>query len=478
MDNIIIGRTAEKEILNKALASNEAEMISVIGRRRVGKTYLVRTVYENKIAFEISGLQDATGEEQLRNFANQLRKFSGSKITIPAPKDWLDAFFMLIDFLEQTDLETKPVIFLDEVPWLSTHKSGFLKGLSYFWNSWAVQQNVVVVICGSAASWMIQKILRDKGGLHNRVTRRIRLHTFSLAETEAFLLHRGIRFERYQLLQLYMTMGGIPHYLKEIEGGKSATQNIDKICFGESGLLRDEFSSLYPALFKQAEYHTTIIRTLAAKPNGLNRSDLIKYSKITDSGRITKVLTELSESGFITAYNAFGKKKKGKLYRLTDEYSIFYLRFIEPNLAETQGIWSNLSQGQTYKIWCGYAFENVCLKHITQIKKALGISGIYTRSASFFKKGDETNAGVQIDLLIDRNDRTINLVEIKFYDGLFTVSKDYAQKLRQKIQIFKETTQTKKQVFLTMITALGLKSNINSVGLVDNDFDNEILFEE
>lgn len=478
MDKIIIGRTAEKEILHKALVSNEAEMISVIGRRRVGKTYLIRTVYENKIAFEISGLQDATGEEQLRNFANQLRKFSGSTITIPTPKDWLEAFFILIDFLEKTDLQTKPVIFFDEVPWMATHKSGFLKGLSYFWNSWAVQQKVVVVICGSAASWMIQKILRDKGGLHNRVTRRIRLHAFTLAETEAFLTHRGIRFERYQLLQLYMTMGGIPHYLKEIEGGKSATQNIDKICFGESGLLRDEFSSLYPALFKHADYHTEIIRTLAAKPNGLTRIDLINHSKLTDSGRVTKVLMELSESGFITAYTAFGKKKKGQLYRLTDEYSIFYLRFIEPNLAETQGVWTNLSQGQTYKIWCGYAFENVCLKHVPQIKKALGISGVYSRSASFFKKSDEQNAGVQIDLLIDRNDRTINLVEIKFYDGVFTISKDYAQKLRQKVQIFKETTQTKKQVFLTMITALGLKSNIHSVGLVDNDFGSEILFEE
>lgn len=276
MNKTIIGRVEEKEVLNKALASTEAEMISVIGRRRVGKTYLVRTVYEGKIAFEISGLQDATGEEQLRNFANQLRKFSRSKITISTPKDWLEAFFILIDFLEQCDLETQPVIFFDEVPWMATHKSGFLKGLSYFWNSWAVQQNVVVVICGSAASWMIQKILRDKGGLHNRVTRRIRLHPFTLAETEHFLNHRGIRFEPYQLLQLYMVMGGIPHYLKEIEGGKSATQNIDKICFGESGLLRDEFLSLYPALFKHAEYHTAIIRTLAAKPNGLTRSDLIK----------------------------------------------------------------------------------------------------------------------------------------------------------------------------------------------------------
>lgn len=477
MDTTIIGRTAEKEILNQALESYEAEMVSVIGRRRVGKTYLVRTVYKDKIAFEIAGLQDATGEEQLRNFANQLRKFSASKVIIPPPKDWLDAFFILIDFLEQCDLKTKPVIFFDEVPWMATHKSGFLKGLSYFWNSWAVQQNVVVVICGSAASWMIQKILRDKGGLHNRVTRRIRLHPFTLAETELFLKHRNIRLKRYQLLQLYMAMGGIPHYLKEIEGGKSAAQNLDKICFGESGLLRDEFLSLYPALFKYAEYHTTIIRTLAAKPNGLTRTDLVKHSKLTESGRITKVLTELSESGFITAYHAFGKKKKGKLYRLTDEYSIFYLRFIEPNLSETQGVWANISQGQAYKIWCGYAFENVCLKHVSQIKKALGISGIYTRSASFFKKGDEQNQGVQIDLLIDRNDKTINLVEIKFYDGTFAISKDYAQKLHQKIQVFRESTQTKKQIFLTLITALGLKSNIHSVGLVDNDFASEILFE-
>ena len=477
MEQSIIGRTEEKAILHKALNSNEAEMISVIGRRRVGKTYLIRTVYKDYIAFEISGLQNATGEEQLRNFANQLRKYSKSKIIIPTPKDWLDAFFILVDYLEQIETDKKLVVFFDEVPWMATHKSGFLKGLSYFWNSWAVKQNIVVVICGSAASWMIQKILRDKGGLHNRVTRRIRLQPFTLAETEAFLLNRNIKFQRYQLLQIYMAMGGIPHYLKEIEGGKSAAQNIDAICFGENGLLRDEFQSLYPALFKHSDYHTAIIRALAAKPNGLTRPDLITSAKITDSGRISKVLIELEESGFITAYNAFGKKKKGKIYRLTDEYSIFYLRFIEPNLSETFGVWTTLSQGQTYKIWCGYAFENVCLKHIPQIKKALGISGVYTRSTSFYKKGDDQSKGTQIDLLIDRNDRTINLVEIKFYDGTFTISKDYAQKLRQKVQVFKETTETKKQVFLTLITALGLKPNIHSVGLVDDDLDSAVLFE-
>ena len=254
----LIGRKNEQEVLKKALGSNESEMISVIGRRRVGKTYLIRTTYEHKIIFEISGLQNASGEEQLRNFSNQLKKYSGSKVTIPTPKDWLDAFFILVDFLESTNLKEKPVVFFDEVPWMATHKSGFLKGLSYFWNSWAVKQNIVVVICGSAASWMIQKVLRSKGGLHNRVTRRIRLSPFTLKETEEFLINRNIRLERYQLLQIYMAMGGIPHYLKELEAGKSAIQNIDKICFSENGLLRDEFMSLYPALFKHSDYHVII----------------------------------------------------------------------------------------------------------------------------------------------------------------------------------------------------------------------------
>lgn len=476
MVNKIVGRKEEQKILKQLLASKEAEMVSIIGRRRVGKTYLVRTVYKDQIIFEISGLQNATGAEQLRNFANQLKKFSGSKLNIPPPKDWLDAFFLLVDYLEQVNLDKKSVVFFDEVPWMATHKSGFLKGLSYFWNSWAVQKNIVVVICGSAASWMIQKILRNKGGLHNRVTKRIRLQPFTLSESEEYLATRGIKLKQYQLIQIYMAMGGIPHYLKEIESGKSATQIIDKVCFSENGLLRDEFLSLYPALFQHSDYHIKLIRALANKPQGLTRIDLIKYAKLTDSGRISTVLTELSESGFITVYPAFGKKKKGSLYRLTDEYSIFYLRFIETNLKEEEGIWTMLGSSQSYKVWCGYAFENLCLKHISQIKKALEIGGVYTKSSSFYKKATPENKGVQIDLLIDRNDATINLVEIKFYNGTFSISKDYAKKLQEKIQVFKESTKTNKQVFLTFITALGLKSNINSIGLVDNDFDATILF--
>ena len=475
---MIIGRKEEQVILKQALASSEAEMISVIGRRRVGKTFLVREVYVKEILFEISGLQRGKKSEQLRNFANQLKKYSGSDILIPTPKDWLEAFFILTDWLDKIDLTQKKVVFFDEVPWMDTHKSDFLTGLSYFWNSWAVKKNIVVVICGSAASWMIQKILRSRGGLHNRVTKRIRLNPFSLLESAEFLEARGIRLEYYQMLQIYMVMGGIPHYLKEIEKGKSATQNISKICFSDSGLLRDEFLSLYPALFEYSEYHTKLVRILASKPTGLTRTQLIEYSKINDSGRVAKVLEELAESGFVTAYPAFGKKKKGKIYRLTDEYSIFYLRFIEDNLLEAEGVWLNLSQSQAYKIWCGYAFENVCLKHIKSTQKALGIGGVYSRVSTFYKPGTETYPDVQIDLLVDRNDQTINLVEIKFYNGIFSISKEYATNLKEKIQTFREVTKTKKQIFLTLISALGLKSNTHSLGLVDQDFSAEIFFKE
>ncbi|MEM9887106.1 MAG: ATP-binding protein [Bacteroidota bacterium] len=477
MGEILIGRKAEQAILQKALASREAEMISVIGRRRVGKTYLVRKVYAEHIIFELSGLQNLPAEDQLRNFTEQLNVFfTGNNFEVPV--DWLDAFFLLARVLREQKSKEKKVIFFDEVPWMATHKSKFLSGLSYFWNSWAVQQNVVVVICGSAASWMIQKILRDTGGLHNRVTRRIRLRPFTLAETKAFLLSRSIHFGNYELLQLYMAMGGIPHYLKEIENGQSVAQNINRICFSEGGLLKDEFLSLYPALFKHADYHVAIIRALATRAQGLNRKDLVQTAKIGDSGRISKVLVELEESGFITAYPNFGKKKKGKVYRLTDEYSTFYLRFIEPNLPETYDAWTNISQTQSYKVWCGYAFENICLKHVPQIKKALGISGVYTRSNSFFSKGNDYVPGVQIDLLIDRNDRAINLVEIKFHDDVFTITKAYAEQLRTKKRSFKSLTQTRKHIFLTLITASGVQPNDYSGILIDVTLKSDVLFEE
>jgi len=477
MKNILIGRHQEQVILDKALSSNESEMVAIFGRRRVGKTYLVRTFFENKIDLEFTGVQNASLHEQLKAFSFLVQNYASSPQKLTQPKTWLDAFLQLITVLEDNKkTKRKRIVFFDELPWLATHKSGFLKAFGFFWNNWASKNNMMIIICGSAASWMIQKIVKDKGGLHNRITRRIRLKPFNLIETQEFLVSKKIKLNHYQTLLIYMLMGGIPHYLKELENGKSALQNIDAICFSEDGLLVDEFNNLYAALFKNSANHIAIIRALAKNRKGLTRREIIQYSGLSDGGGLSKVLDELSSSGFIASYYPFGKKTRTSLYRLVDEYSLFYLNFIEKNKRNVQGAWKSLSQSAVFKSWSGYAFESVCLKHIEQIKKALQIGGIYSEASGFVFTGNEYLPGIQIDLLIDRNDQVINICEMKFYQKEFSISKSYAEQLRRKLSIFEEISKTKKQVFLTMITTFGLLENKHSQCLVDNELTMDILF--
>lgn len=470
----LIGRKPEQDILRDALDAKEAEMVAVIGRRRVGKTFLIRSIFGERIDFEVTGVQNMPRNGQLKNFAFALSEAIGQKQTVP--EDWLSAFMELIQFLKTRVGKEKRVVFLDELPWLGTARSGFLQGLSFFWNSWAVNQNIVVVICGSAASWMIQKVVNHKGGLHNRITRLIQLHPFNLAETEAYLLSRNIHLNRYHITQLYMAMGGIPHYLKEIKAGEGAIESINRICFSTTGLLRKEFTRLYSSLFSNAERHVAIIRALATTWRGLNRSDIIKASKLSDGGSIKRILEELEQSGFVSRYTPLGKKKNGLIYRLTDEYSLFYLKFIEPKSTLETEVWQKLSQTQTYKSWSGYAFEGICLKHISQIKKALSIGGIYSETTSFYKKGTDADAGAQIDLIIDRNDQVINLFEIKFYNAPIEISKVFALNLRNKMGIFQQATKTRKQVFFNLISPFPLIPNKHSVGLIDRALTLDDLF--
>lgn len=472
----LTGRKAEQKILQKAIDSVEAEMVAVIGRRRVGKTFLVRSMYAERIEFELTGIKNATLKEQLLNFTNRLNTHAKPAIPFNPPPNWLTAFQMLLTYLNTKTGDEKIVIFLDELPWLAGKRSGFLNAFGFFWNSWASKENVTVVICGSAASWMIKKVVRNKGGLHNRITRRIYLQPFTLKETEEYLQSRRINMNRYQILQIYMAMGGIPHYLKEIEGGKSAVQNIDAVCFSRNGLLRDEFDSLYPALFENPEKHTEVIRVLAEKRNGMLRKEISEKTSLSEGGTLSKILEDLISSGFVSEYYTFGRKKRERLFRLTDEYSYFYLKFIENKRREGAGTWQHLSQTQTWKSWSGYTFENIALKHIAQIKKALGIDGIYSESSAYVGKGKDGLPGVQIDLLIDRNDRVINLCEIKYYQEDFILTKEYAADLRQKAAVFKALTKTKKQIYLTLLTTFPVVPNKYS-GTIDNALTMDVMFE-
>jgi uncharacterized protein len=456
----IIGRNNEKNILLDALSSTQSEMIAVYGRRRVGKTFLIESVFEDKICFSISGIHKGSMKEQLNEF---------SKVLFPKKKErqvitsWFDAFDLLETYIEAIKGKQKKVIFIDELPWLDTPKSKFIAAFEHFWNKWATKRtDIIVVVCGSAASWMIKKILNSKGGLHNRVTIRIRLLPFNLNETEEYLKTKNIRLNRYDLCQLYMSFGGIPFYLKQIRRGESVIQNIERICFTKDGLLYSEFDNLYSALFNNAAKHIAIINALANSPQGLNRNALIKNSKLETGGGVSDVLNELLESGFITEIPAQNTVAKNNIYRLTDEYSLFYLKFIQQNKFAGQGAWASLSKTQSYTAWCGYAFENICFKHTNAIKKALGISAVYTNIYSWH------NSKAQIDMLLDREDRCINICEIKYYKSEFEITKSYEAKLRAKIDAYQSGTNTNKNLFLTFITSKGLKENMYKTSLVEN----------
>ena len=344
MAEIIIGRKAEQELLLRKLNSNEPELLAVFGRRRVGKTYLIRQVYATQMVFELNGLHNASNAGQLQHFAKQLFYYTKKKKDKTAPPDWMEAFEALQLYLEGLSGRSRKVIFFDELPWLAGRKSSFLTAFTQFWNGWATRRkDIVVVICGSAASWMIQKIVNNKGGLHNRITARVRLEPFTLHETEQYLQYKKIKLDRYQILQLYMVMGGIPHYLNEVENGYSAEQNIDKICFKKDGLLLTEYNNLFTSLFDKAERHEAVMRALAQKPKGLDREGIIKIAKLSAGGGTTKVLTELQESGFIAFQPPYNRQFKNGIYRITDEYSLFYIKFIEGN-RYSGAVWSKISR--------------------------------------------------------------------------------------------------------------------------------------
>jgi predicted AAA+ superfamily ATPase len=468
--NEVVGRTDEKQILEHTLQSTESELIAVYGRRRVGKTYLIRKTFQKDIIFEFSGVHNATLKEQLANFRNTLAEVMRLPVAPAMPANWAEAFQMLKNYAEPLLKKRKCVIFFDEFPWLNSPKSRFLQAFEFFWNSWGTKQNnLVVTICGSAASWMIQKIVNNKGGLHNRVTKKIRLLPFTLAETHEYLNNNNVNLDYYQVIQLYMALGGIPQYLKEVLPGQSAAQNIDRICFTKDGALQNEFTNLYQSLFADAGKHIAIIKALAGKPSGLTRKQIISTCKISTGGTTTLLLQELTESGFISAYLPFEKNVRDSIYKLSDEYSMFYLKFMESSRAAGFGTWLKLSALPSWKSWSGTAFESVCLKHVKQIKAALGISGVYTEESAWRFVPGKDKPGAQIDLLFDRRDHCISICEMKFSDNSFTIDKAYAAQLTQKRDVFKQKTKTKKTMFIAMVTTFGTQDNIYKTGLVQND---------
>ena len=470
---MLVGRIREVEIMHEMLSSNSSELIAVFGRRRVGKTFLIREVCKKQMVFELTGLYKGSHKDQLQNFHTRIKLSSKRFENTKVPDNWIDAFQLLQDYLNGLKGKNKKVVFIDEFPWIATARSKFLMVFEHFWNIYCTKRNdLVVVVCGSAASFMVNKIIKNKGGLHNRLSYKIKLMPFNLNETKLFLKSKRIHLNNYDILQLYMAIGGIPHYLNQIKRGESVVQNIDRLCFENNGGLTDEFNEVFKSLFRNSDTHEIIVKALSGTKKGVTRNKLLELCNLESGGVFSKALNELTESGFVSRYTPFGKRNRGSLYRLFDEYSLFYLKFIKPNQGEGSGTWAKLFPKQTYKTWSGLVFETICLKHVGQIKKELGVSKIYSINSGWH------NDNAQVDLVIDRNDGIINLCEMKFYNGMFKINKLEYNNIKNKIIRFKESTKTRKNVFVTMITTYGVSENANSLELVTNNLTMDCLFEE
>lgn len=471
----IIGRIEEQNKLKTVLLSKRSEFVVLYGRRRIGKTFLIKEYFQNKFSFYTTGVLSKKNKTELFAFNKSLLDYGSTEKTIP--DNWFDAFNRLEKMIKNNIIKldlryNKRILFFDELPWFDTGKSEFKAALELFWNSFASSQNdLVLIVCGSATSWILNNLLNGKGGFHNRITLKIPMHPFTIKEAE--LLINGLNnngLSKLDIINAYMVFGGVPYYLNLIDPNFSLIQNIDNICFKEGGELSNEFDNLFSSLFKKHENHLKIINVLAKSKMGMSRSELIKETKLPSGNSFTKTLLELEECGFIRKYRDYKKTTKDGLYQLIDPFTLFSINYLKNRKFD---LWSNFIGEPSYYSWCGYAFEILCINHINSIKHALMIEGIDTLNYSYY---NNKIGGAQIDLLIDRRDNVINLCEMKFSLQEYAIDKDYENNLLNKIEVFKNDTKTKKAIHLTFITLNGLKKNSYS-GIVRKSLTSEIFFD-
>lgn len=459
----MIGREQEARELNRLYDSGRSELVAIYGRRRVGKTYLVDEVFSGRITFRHAGLsptdENAKGllQAQLNHFYNSL-DLHGMEPQ-EKPGNWLDAFLMLEKFLQKIDDGSRQLVFLDELPWLDSPRSGFLRAFEGFWNTWGChRKNLMVVVCGSANSWVLDKLINNHGGLYGRVTHEIKLSAFTLRECEEFYRSKHVPFSRYDIVQSYMIFGGIPYYLGYMDESLSLAQNVDRLFFSRDGVLRNEYDRLFDSVFTNPTAIKAIVRLLYSRNAGYTRKEITEKLAVTDGGTLSKHLNALLSSDFVVKYVPFGYSKRDEHYKLVDPFCLFYLHFVQGQTRSNERFWQQNVTAQPVVTWRGFAFENVCFNHVSQVKSALGVSGVISSSSAWSKKGDDEE-GMQIDLLIQRADNVVNMCEMKFTSEDYSVDKKYYRTLLSRSERVREMVSPKASVHSTLITTFGLKHN-------------------
>ncbi len=485
----ISGRKKEIQKLDAFYKSGKAEFLAIFGRRRVGKTFLIHTYFTSKdcILFHVTGLKDGSFHDQIENFTRAIGKAFYQGAELKPRARWIDVFDYLTETINRiVSQKQKVVLFFDELPWMVTRRSKLLQAIDHYWNRyWSFDARIKLIACGSSASWILERLIHSKGGLYNRITYQIELEPFTLRESQQFLVQKNIKLTNKQVLKLYMAMGGIPLYLDHVAKGLSADQNINEICFNKRGLLFKEFNQLFSSLFEHHEITEELIRIIAEHRYGISQIDLMTKSSKTIGGRLKNRLQELERAGFIESFIPYHHKEKGIYYRIIDEYTLFYLKWIEPIVNTlrkrdiSNGYWQSKQKSASWLSWAGYAYESICYKHIGQIRKALDIdSDAEVASWRYSPRKKSKDIGAQIDLLFDRADDVITICEIKYTNDPFAIDKKYAQELLRKVEVFRKQLRTNKQIFIAMISASGLKPTMYSEELITSVVKLDDLFKD
>ena len=460
----MVGRENERKLLEKLYNSRKSEFVAVYGRRRVGKTFLVKEQFKGRFVFWHTGLSPYDREkshllqDQLQVFHTSLTRY-GLKETRP-PKTWMEAFSLLSDLVDGIRDERKKVIFIDELPWMDTARSRFIPAFESFWNGWAAKRDdVLLIVCGSATSWIEDNLINNKGGLYGRLTQKIHLKPFTLSECRSFYEDAGVRMSLYDVAQSYMVLGGIPYYMNMFEPECSFAQNVDRLFFAEDAGLEDEFDLLFGSLFINPDQYKSIVQLLSRRHSGYTREEISDKASIPNGGQLSKMLKALMASNFIEQYVPFGVSGKNIHYRLSDCFCRFWLQFKEKRQITDRHFWVNNIKSPQISTWRGVAFEDLCLNHVESIKRALGVSGVNSQESKWALRGDDETEGAQIDLIIDRADNVVNLCEMKFYNDEFRVTKEYDRKLARRLNLLQERLPKRKTVHMTLVTTEGLAQN-------------------
>lgn len=455
---MLIGREKEIESLMRAYSSNESEFVAVYGRRRIGKTYLIRETFRDKFTFQHTGIHNVSNRDQLEEFFRALIQ-QGLDKSIAKPKTWFDAFSMLEELVSKSKAKRK-IIFIDELPWMDAKNSKFIPAFEHFWNAWAsARKDIFLIICGSATSWIINKIFRSKGGLYNRVTSKIMLKQFSLHECELLVKANRLPYSRNMIMEGYMIMGGIPYYWTKLNPTESLATNITDLFLAEGGELHGEFKYIYDSMFKKPDKYIRVVEALSGKKSGLTREEIIKKGRLETNGQLTKILSDLEECGFIRKYCHTDKKTKDAIYQLIDCYSLFYYQIVRNVHNVDDQYWAKIMKTPAYYTWCGLSFERLCLLHTRQLKQALGILGIMANLFSWHIKANDYHQSVQIDLLIDRADDVIDICEMKYASDGFKVTPAFLKGIKTKTSVLRQYIPEKKSLQVVLVTSNGVIRN-------------------